>query len=127
MTHQQPGEKEKTQTFSHTCTGKDRMLVYKGEVIVLPSHQQPSSAAGTGQWPRRFLSVGTELGFGDLSMMVGVISEIITAQKQSHSEAIRERVNFLRKPFEGCELADHDRSYLAALDDIDALLNDIEV
>ena len=91
------------------------------------THQQPSSAAGTDQWARRFLSAGTELGFGDLSMMVGVVSEIITAQKQSHSEAIRERVLDKKNNFCDCSMDEtcwDCTQYKMACDDILALLND---
>ena len=34
-------------------------------------------------WQRTFLNAGTEKGLGDLSMMVGVVSEIITSQRAS--------------------------------------------
>lgn len=38
------------------------------------------------QWQNKFLNAGTEMGFGDLSMMIGVVSEIIEQAKKTDSD-----------------------------------------
>ena len=46
-------------------------------------------------WQRTFLNAGTEKGLGDLSMMVGVVSEIITSQRASDVRRLEEGIKNL--------------------------------
>ena len=44
------------------------------------------------KWPTKFLNAGTEKGLGDLSMMIGVVSEILEAERQKRDEVVEEAV-----------------------------------
>jgi hypothetical protein len=34
-------------------------------------------------WPNKFLNAGIEMGLGDLSMMIGTVSEILASQEEA--------------------------------------------
>jgi hypothetical protein len=42
-------------------------------------------------WPSKFLNTGTEKGLGDLSMMIGTVSEIINTERERAVEEEREK------------------------------------
>ncbi len=49
------------------------------------------------EWQRKFLNAGTEKGLGDLSMMIGVVSEILTSRDTYWKERVRKEVEGMRK------------------------------
>ena len=49
---------------------------------------------------------------------VGEIATLLTQDRNQAYTSLVEGIEGMRKVFEGCELADHDRTYLAALTDI---------
>ena len=46
------------------------------------------------------------------------IANLLTQDRNQAYTSLIEGIEGMRKVFEGCELADHDRTYLAALTDI---------
>ena len=46
------------------------------------------------------------------------IPNLLTQDREQAYTSLIEGIEGMRKVFEGCELADHDRTYLAALTDI---------
>lgn len=66
-------------------------------------------------WQSKFLNAGTEKGLGDLSMMIGVVSDIITkARKKALNEMFMEIV----------ELAEPDERQFSA-GDLNTNMDDI--
>jgi len=52
--------------------------------------------------------------------LVEEITHTLTAQRTALLTELTERIKDMERVFDGCELADHDKSYLAALSDVQA-------
>ena len=73
------------------------------------------------KWQTTFLNAGTEKGLGDLSMMIGVVSEILQAERQKREEVVEAERERILKEYRLCvgleEVAKH--SFLKSLKKID--------
>lgn len=77
-------------------TGKDRPECEKcGRIIGTDLPVAGEQKTVKEKWQTKFLNAGTEKGLGDLSMMIGVVSEILQAERQKREEMVeaeRERI-----------------------------------
>ena len=54
----------------------------------------------------------------DREILADWLDNVLTQDRNQAYTSLVEGIEGMRKVFEGCELADHDRTYLAALTDI---------
>lgn len=56
------------------------------------------------KWQDKFLNAGTEKGLGDLSMMIGVVGEILEAERQKREEQAKRYITLMNQALGETEL-----------------------
>jgi len=73
------------------------------------------------EWQYKFLKAGTEYGFGDLSAMINVVSELLSEQRLAVLSEVEREV--VKKQY----YSDDGQQYVTSIEDISTIISNLRV